>query len=513
MTNLAYLDIGNNHLKNINNSAFANMKKLDVLLLNNNSLTVLPEQLFKELNLKYLDLSNNLINPINSQLFRHVGSIKKLDLSHNKISSFSSVLLEPLAYSLEQLTIDNNHYLIDGPSSLTALLQPLKQLRYLSATEINLDETLPESTFDQLESLLFLNLSHNKLSELNSRLLRSLTHLNTLDVSHNKLSFIDPSTFQMFHNMLYLSKIYLHGNPYSCYRCQILPFIDWLSTDPIAYWEVCPKFTNNDENLLQYCAQCLSPASVKGRYLHEPGVNFELEWCTNPQLQLRLTASEPQVGLILASLITISVIAVIMVIIAIYRKNGAVYYTQEDKIISKDDIYSSKIGAKPLNWSSTNDANRISETSINYSSSRGNTMLIQNSLPMERTMNMHNSNISQSVPQTFDQQKCIDISNGCNECVNSIKVKQVIASIPAMTEILEKSLNKMNNNPAINAEIGKTQYAALKQKYCLKSVTSDDEKMIDTENRETLILEPTEVIKDDYENMKDASKDNVHIFI
>lgn len=362
-----------------------------------------------------------------------------MNLSENKISSFTEDHLIPISDSLAHLTLDRNLNLVDAKSSLVSLLQPLRRLKSLSIVNIGLDEKVPESVFDNLKSLNFLNMSSNKFRELSGRLISNLYYLNTLDVSSNELTFLDPSAFQIIGRMQYLSRIYFQNNPFSCYRCHILPFIDWLNTDPPAYWNVCGKLTD-DPNRLIYCAQCATPANLFKRYLHEPDITMELEWCVNPEVQLRLTASEPQVGLILAFLIIMSLIAVILVVVAIYRKNGAVYYTQEDKLNSNEKLYAARVGAPITSWANPT-GNRIVSLSsgTNYTTSRQNTMFSPQS-SLDQTPVVHYATDEQSPPTTAS-------SNGvCDTCANSTAVKQVIASIPAMTELLESSIQKESSN-------------------------------------------------------------------
>ncbi|KPM06900.1 leucine-rich repeat-containing protein 18 [Sarcoptes scabiei] len=485
MEQIIHLDLSHNRIKHLKPQTFSGLVNLRTLWLQDNSLTVLPDMIFQKLQLEELDLSNNLINPLTNCVFCDADRIRKLDLSHNKLTSFSSILLEPIAYYLEQLWIDNNVHLIDPPSSLVALLQPLKRLKKFSASAINLSK-LPDSTFDLFDSITFLNISNNNLTELNNRLLEPLQSLKILDVSNNELSFIDPGTFQALRTK-YLYEIYLQNNPFSCYHCRILPFLDWLNGDPMEYWKVCAKLTDDPERL-KFCAKCSTPYSLKDRYLHEPGLSHELEWCTNPEIQLRLTASEPQVGLILAFLIIIMLVAVIVVVVAVYRKHGAVYYTQEDKITSKEEIYAASVAAHPLNWSSTNQPNRfVSLSSTNNTLSRQNTILSpQTSIDQSSSTIVvdDHKNVVHLEQQSSAQISAVDPKNiiavtvtgvetmnkpkttitssaaskvcptsnvncvGCVECANTTAVKQVIASIPAMSEMLENSLRKISDNQA-----------------------------------------------------------------
>ena len=56
------------------------------------------------------------------------------------------------------------------------------------------------------------------------------------------------------------------------------------------------------------------------------------EWCADPTVQLRMSTTEPNVGLVLALLIIISLVIVIIAVIILYRKQGATYYTHEDEL-------------------------------------------------------------------------------------------------------------------------------------------------------------------------------------
>lgn len=184
----------------------------------------------------------------------------------------------------------------------------------------------------------------------------------------------------------------------------------------------------------------------------------ELEWCTNPQVQLRLTASEPQVGLILAFLIILSLITVILVIVAIYRKHGAVYYTQEDKFLSSssEKIFTSNgrggggsevhhnIGwthtsATTNTTTSTNNGGRIvSLTSTTTGGglgtgplsreNTGNTTSLfspQSSLDQATSSDQNVFSKSQQQQQPGPKNQSTNLSGVCNSCANSTPVKQV----------------------------------------------------------------------------------------
>lgn len=450
LPNLIKLDISNNNLKYFERNTFWPLKHLKELVLSGNSITQLPDEFFSGLDLYDLDLSRNLINPLSPCTFCNRTTIKRLDLSQNKFTSFSSDLLLPLALSLEHLKLDNNLNLIDAPSSLIALLQPLRRVKSLSAAQCNLNENLPESTFDHSRSIVSLNLSGNVFRELSGRLLSPLAQLSSLDVSNNKLEFLDPSALQTITNMQYLNAIYFDHNPFSCYRCHILPFIDWLESDPEPYWKVCSKLTDDPVGLAK-CAQCSAPSSLTGRYLHDPSLKLDLEWCTNPEVQLRLQASEPQIGLILGFLIILSLVAIIVVIVAIYRKQTAVYYTQEEKV--HDKSFTSSTMPDHLIHSSAGWTVTGQQYDHRMNLSNGSTTLAN--MSRQTTLFSPQSSLEQNGPSCDHPQSAGQQSTGvCDICVSSTAVKQVIASLPAMTEMLENSLRTASSTKSCNGSNG-----------------------------------------------------------
>ncbi|KAH9393427.1 hypothetical protein TYRP_021766, partial [Tyrophagus putrescentiae] len=472
---LRLLDLSGNPLTSIGRDDLASVPSLKRLLLNGCQLTrleagvfdVLNEHLFTGLHLDLLDLSSNLLNPLTACTFCGSSSpssadpssslpsvfIKALDLSGNKLTSLGPTLLEPIAHSLEKLTLDRNTALIDPASSLSAALNPLRRLRYLSAAGIHLNNSMPDSIFDGFRYLSYLNLSSNALHEISGRLLGAMISLEVLDVSGNRLNFLDPAALQTLQRLSSLERVYFGGNPFSCYRCHILPFIDWLAnSDPSSYWNVCKRWGSGD---LSYCAQCATPESLEGRYLHEPELQRELEWCTNPEVTLRLQASEPQVGLILAFLIILSLIAIILVIVALYRKHGsAVYYTQEDKEfnLSSEKIYTGGAHShgggggggdrhtSHVNWTHTGPSSSermVSLTSTGYTISRQNTAIFSPQSSLEQGGGPGGP---PQTPQTPNPPESSQMGGGaCSTCETA--VKQVITSLPALEEAITASIN------------------------------------------------------------------------
>jgi Leucine-rich repeat (LRR) protein len=291
--------------------------------LDGNKIHVVGDYTFAGIQLESLGLSRNEIKSLSACSFCN-SSVKRLDISRNEIEAIDPATFKPLEYSLTSLHSEENQRLSNPSRSVYNMLRPLSNLRTLSLSSMTLDDTLPDTVFvSQAKSLRVLDLSGNNIVNVSSKWFDPTEALEELDISQNKIYRLTGELLKRFDQMSHLRAIYMHDNPWSCYRCFILPMLDWLSTSPPAYHNVCHR----DEG---FCVRCSSPADLSGRSLHDIN-EIQLEWCTDPTVQLRLATSEPRVGLVLAILIIIVIVAIIVTIVVIYRKKqGAVYYTHED---------------------------------------------------------------------------------------------------------------------------------------------------------------------------------------
>ena len=328
LPNLTYLDLSENRFVFLTPNEFDSLLKLKELRLNGNKLSVLSDNVFTGLQtLDSLDLSSNLINSMSSCTFCN-SSINKLDISNNTFTSFQYRLLEPLTESLTALEANANHHLIDPTMSVAYLIQPLKRLTYLSVTSNSLDDDLIDSTFYNSGALVHLNMSYNRFGNISAKLFTPLINLQVLDLSHNRIFGLGLDFFDQIEAMSTLREIYWNDNPWSCLRCHIMPAREWINRSPAPYMNVCHRYAK-DSSRHKYCIKCMSPGQLADKYLHLVD-ETDLQWCLDPRVQLRLTASEPQIGLILAIFIILSLVFLIIAIIVVYRKQGAVYYTHED---------------------------------------------------------------------------------------------------------------------------------------------------------------------------------------
>jgi len=164
--------LSNNRLETINLNTIANkglFNSLESLILKNNSLRFMPSfYLFQ--NLIYLDLSYNKLSGI---FYVDLNYLEALDLSYNRLDRFETSLFSfELKQSLEKLSLDANRF-----------------------------ETMPVLN---LENLLELSISSNKLKSIDANVFRYLEQLNQLDLSKNQIKFIHESAFDSLNNLIKL---------------------------------------------------------------------------------------------------------------------------------------------------------------------------------------------------------------------------------------------------------------------------------------------------------------------
>ena len=317
------LDLRDNLLSSLNPEEFKHLFKLKVLLLDGNQLTSIFDHTFYGHSLQSLGLSRNRIKVLSSCSFCN-SSIRRLDLSRNIIESIDAALFKPLETSLMTLNVEENVHLTNPSRSVYNILRPLSQLKVLSLSFMNLDDSLPEAIFvTQGKSLRSLDLKGNNIVNMSVKWFDPLESLEELDISSNKMILLTDAFLKKLDDMKSLKAIYMNDNPWSCYRCHIIPLLDWFSNNPPPYDSVCKQNS-------KFCVTCSSPPDLEGRRLDSIN-EHQIEWCTDPTVQYRMATSEPKVGLVLAILIILVIIAIIVSIIVMYRrKQGASYYTHED---------------------------------------------------------------------------------------------------------------------------------------------------------------------------------------
>lgn len=319
------LDLRQNVLTSLAPDDFKSVSGLQILRLDDNQLKIIHDYTFRLLRLETLGLSRNSIEELHTCSFCN-STVKRLDISHNRVTELTGELFKPLRKSLSTVNIGFNRFLVDPSRNVYAMLRQLTNVTILSLPSINLDDSLPADVFNlQRHSLVSLDLSGNKINNVSVKWLSNLTSLEQVDLSHNQMALLPASLLKRLDEIKSLKQVFLHENPWSCYRCHILPLVDWIHSNPPAYINVC-----NDDND-SFCVKCTNPRELTGLNLHTIN-EIKLEWCSDPNVSQRVATSQPRVGLVLAILIIISICAIIIAIIIVYRKKqSASYYTREDE--------------------------------------------------------------------------------------------------------------------------------------------------------------------------------------
>ncbi|XP_071852329.1 uncharacterized protein [Apostichopus japonicus] len=188
--------------------------KTNILLLNENNLTALPEPLFSDMiSLQNLSLSQNNLTPLPEYIFSDMISLQRLDLSANslwslQINTFSS--------------LENIQKLLLNQNNLTALpehiFSDLISLQYLNLGKNKLG-SLPMHIFSNLSKLERLYLDNNKLGSLQMHIFSNLSNLEELSLSQNNLTALPE---YIFSDMISLQRLDLSAN--SSWSLQINTF-------------------------------------------------------------------------------------------------------------------------------------------------------------------------------------------------------------------------------------------------------------------------------------------------
>ncbi|XP_034294083.1 leucine-rich repeat and fibronectin type III domain-containing protein 1 [Pantherophis guttatus] len=150
MTNLVHLTLSRNTISQILPYAFADLRALRALHMNSNRLAVLKHEHFRGLtNLRHLILGNNQISHIEASCFdEFLSTVEDLDLSYNNLEALPWEAIGQMV-SLNTLTLDHN--LIDHIAEGT--FSQLQKLVRLDMTSNRLQKLPPDNLFLRAEVL------------------------------------------------------------------------------------------------------------------------------------------------------------------------------------------------------------------------------------------------------------------------------------------------------------------------------------------------------------------------
>ncbi|KAL4713922.1 hypothetical protein ACJJTC_015576 [Scirpophaga incertulas] len=256
ITSLTNVDLSNNPLRTLDRGVFDILTSLETLKLNDCKLTNITDNVFSSLtNLKYLELAGNLLTTVSwpdllGKLFRlEYLNLRKTgitELSEDTFSNCTNLVTLILADNelpeldvaatlgnsvnhLELLDLSNckirgpiagdafanatrlkTLYLSGNPlfaPDLQEALEPLPKLEKLFMSNCGLRK-LPDN-FNVFDNLQELDISHNPLVNVFTKLLAPLENLEYLNMGYSNLSYIGPDTFS---KMTSMKRLVLSGN-------------------------------------------------------------------------------------------------------------------------------------------------------------------------------------------------------------------------------------------------------------------------------------------------------------
>ncbi|KAK7573825.1 hypothetical protein V9T40_011016 [Parthenolecanium corni] len=249
ISSLFNLDLHSNQLVSLHRNIFFRLKTLYLLFLNNNSLTSLDEDVFHDLGsrLTILDLSFNQISSVGDQIFAELKKLNSLLLVQAfsaRVNTLPSKIFSQLA-NLEVIKLDRNNleYLPEDIFQQNPKLETLSlahnKLLFLRNTTFQNNTKLQslylndnkllflnESVFDNLVELRELHLENNQILWLHQSIFSQLTNLKTIWISNNSVDMTGPhSNISNLYNCPNIENIYANNNSIT----QI--FDDWIQKD------------------------------------------------------------------------------------------------------------------------------------------------------------------------------------------------------------------------------------------------------------------------------------------
>ncbi|GCB60328.1 hypothetical protein scyTo_0006854 [Scyliorhinus torazame] len=283
LPDLLYLDLSNNRIDLLFQSAFRELRQLRVLDLSNNNhyfqmeglthrlefiqnLTALSklrmnendihssaDLVLRSKSLNVLEFRGNRLdymwrdgNEKYIHFFKELDNLTRLDLSDNRLTFILPEVYEHLPPGLKELLLAGNQlYTFNwGRLHLLAALELLD----LSGNQL---ATVPRELSNCTRTLHTLILTKNRLSQLSPHFLRGATFLRYLDLSYNRLRTIQASSFPE-EALGRLQQLLLAGNRFLC-TCDAVWFVWWVNRTSIHIPRLATDLT------------CASPPAQRGQ--------------------------------------------------------------------------------------------------------------------------------------------------------------------------------------------------------------------------------------------------------
>ncbi|XP_040569853.1 uncharacterized protein [Lepeophtheirus salmonis] len=210
-----YIDLDDNHIRNLSRNAFGRLPILFELGLSNNSINNISVEAFGGLlQLQKLDLSQNNITYIPPGAFKGMSALYDINLSFNKIKHLQNRthgLFED-TLSIRKIDLSHNQIPFITPKMFPESRWAPYRLNHVDLSH-NLMPVLTKSILKGTKYLNYLNISYNMLNAVREGILTNLTSLKVFDISGNKLKD-DIFNNGSFGNMPNLTVFNLYDNEF-----------------------------------------------------------------------------------------------------------------------------------------------------------------------------------------------------------------------------------------------------------------------------------------------------------
>ncbi|XP_055372692.1 leucine-rich repeat-containing protein 15-like [Condylostylus longicornis] len=219
LTSLYGLYLQSNKLEILDDDLFKNCNNLNNVHIEDNNLKIISNNIFAGKILEYIDISFNQIEDF-KLIFESIGTLKAEhafksgeveiygDVNHLDFSNNDNIV----GINIENITMLEN-FLWSGKNAIKLdFLKDASNLKQLSFSSPSIS-VLPSTFFSTMTELIFLNISGCQLSYIHPNSFNYLDNVEALDLSNNKLNELD---IHLFLPMTKLKHLIIRGNKFLC---------------------------------------------------------------------------------------------------------------------------------------------------------------------------------------------------------------------------------------------------------------------------------------------------------
>jgi len=192
LRNLQVLNLGENMIEEITSETFSDMTNLLHLNLNRNRVKRLAPGVFENKYLTKVNMSGNELSEIETKSFSNLPILEVVDLSENKITSIKSGAFDKIPH-LKKLHMKSNK-LNSYKGDIYSGMGNGSELQLLDLSENEITYLYPES-FQLLPNLEWISFSKNRFSFFPTQFIKTLSKLKSLNLEKNQIKSLEDNDF------------------------------------------------------------------------------------------------------------------------------------------------------------------------------------------------------------------------------------------------------------------------------------------------------------------------------